>query len=464
MVAELDSDLFDPQQRLAYEKFVRNKGGVLWMLVGEGKTRPALMAAHEIIKESGHTCILVVARRAAFYDWEQEVATLQLEYKVRELENLPLNGIFTSPTIILASEGRIFEDLIQDMVRNLYRNKQLGCLISDEGWLYKNPKGKKHKGMRRWAELVPTILISGSIMTARDITDIYGQVAAAGRARSLAKTLTDFRSKFMTGIAATGQMAWSGGWFPKPGAYKQIMEAIEPFTHVYMPDVRRVETKSMIIKVKPTDEQLALIKELKETAALEGRFELTNMASIITKAQQISNGWIKSADGSIEYIPSDKIYRTELLFEQIMQETKYKVVVWCAFREDINRLMPAALKWSDKVATMQSGKPFEIELWNSDDCRICLATEASGSSVNHFAQVPYAIYFSQDSKWHSLQQSAGRHARRSSQHDTAYNIFLHTKKSLDAQVHYVVRASQHSERSFIKQMDVLSWLKGSGRG
>jgi hypothetical protein len=103
-------------------------------------------------------------------------------------------------------------------------------------------------------------------------------------------------------------------------------------------------------------------------------------------------------------------------------------------------------------------------LWKDKDCRICLATEASGSSVNHFAQVPYAIYFSQDTKWHSLQQSAGRHTRRSSQHTVAYNIFLHTEKFLDAQVYYTVRTSQQSERSFIRQMDVMAWLKGESKG
>lgn len=453
----------DPEQVKAYEKFAASNGGVLWMLVGEGKTRPALLTAHDVIKESGHTVMLVVARRAAFYDWEQEVATLQLGYKVRELENCPLNGIYTEPTIILVSEGRVYDDITQDMIRQLYLNKQLGFIILDEGWLYKNPRGLKHKAVRRWTELVPALILSGSIMTARDITDIFGQVAAVGRAKALGRTLTEFRSRYMMGIAAAaGQASWGGGWYPKPGGYKAIMEAIEPFTHVYMPDVRRVETKSSIIKVKPTEFQLAYIKELKETAALEGHFELTNMASIITKAQQISDGWIKNADGSINHIQSSKLKRLELLLEELMQ-TEYKVVVWCAFREDINRIMPIALDLSKKVATMQSGQAFDIEMWKQDDCRICLATEASGSSVNHFAQVPYGIYFSQDCKWHSLQQSSGRHARRSSEHDTAYNIFLHTEKSLDAQVHYVVRASQHSEKSFVKQMDVLQWLKG-GKG
>lgn len=453
---------FDKEQRIAYEKFVKQKGGILWMTVGEGKTRPALAAAYDLIKESGHTVILACVRRAAFYDWELEVATLQLPLKVREMENYGFNTIFTEPTLLLMSEGKAFHDLTQDLVRDLHIHKQLGVLILDEGWLYKNPTAQKHKAMRRWGELHPTILLSGSIMTARDITDIYGQVAVAGRGRKLAKNLTDFRTQYLTSIASPTAGGY-GGWYPKPGAYKAIMEKIEPFTHIYMPDVARVPTKIVILKVKPTKPQLDLLKELKETAAIEGLFELTQMSNIITKAQQISNGWLLGKDGFVYELESSKIQRLVALVEDIML-TEYRCVIWCAFRQDIKRLMPFMLKLSKKVATMQSKKPFDIELWKDKDCRICLATEASGSSVNHFAQVPYGIYFSQDTKWHSLQQSAGRHTRRSSQHSVAYNIFLHTEKFLDAQVYYTVRTSQQSERSFIRQMDVMAWLKGESKG
>lgn len=458
MIQTVASDIFDQQQQLAYEKLVSQEGGVLWMRVGEGKTRPALLAASDVILNlhEERPIILVVARRAAFYDWEQEVATLQLDMDVVALEDW--DGSFDSEkqTVVLVSEGKIFHDLTQDIIRGLYLNKLIGCIIADELWLYKNPTTQKHKALRRWTELVPAIGLSGSIMTARNITDIYGQVAVIGRSRVLAPTLTKFRQEYMLGIANPG--GWHE-WAPKRGGYEKIMERIAPFTHIYMPEIGRVKTKVHIIKVKPNERQLDLIKELKETAAIEGKFELTNMGNIITKAQQISNGWLKSSDNSVEYFPSSKVDRLNLLFEELMQ-TEFDVVVWCAFREDINRLMGIAHDHSKKVATLQSGTPFDVNLWSDPDCRICLATEASGSSINHFAQVPYAIYFSQDFKWHSLQQSSGRHTRRSSKHDTAYNIFLHSEKpALDSQVYYTVKQSQHSERSFIQRMDVQKWIQ-----
>lgn len=446
------SEIFDPPQQAAYDKLIAENGGIVWMNVGEGKTRVALMAGVQIAKDSRHRIVLVICRRAAFYDWEQEIATLQLEVDVEEIENYV--GFNKRVTIVLISDGMLLNEEVQQTLWGMYGDGEVGSIIVDELWLYKNPKAQKHLALRKWTDVVPTIGISGSIMTARDIVDIFGQVSAIGRMKQLAHSLTRFRETYQTGIAGN-----YFSWYPKPGAYKAIMEKIEPFTYIHMPRVSERKMRQNILKVFPTEHQLALFKELKETAAIEGKFELTNMANIVTKAQQISNGWLKGEKGDVDYIDSPKVDRTVALVEEILEQNERdKVVVWCAFREDINRLMSSMLDLS-KVATLQSGTEFNHDLWLRQSCRICLATMASGTSINHFAQVPYGIYFSQDFKWTSLQQSQGRHTRRSSLHESAYFTFLHTEKSLDSQVFYTVRTAQSSEASFIKQMDVLQWIK-----
>lgn len=456
-------DCFDLHQQKAYEKLIAEQGGIVWMRVGDGKTRPALFAAIQIARDGKYPLIIVIARRKAFYDWRNEIATLQLDADVYEIEQvaIPFLKTITKTTFVLVSEGKTISAITQQSIYDLHFNNSIGCIILDEGWLYKNPKSLKHQAVIQYTKLHPTILLSGSIMTARDIVDIYGQVTAAGKGNALALTLSKFRQEFQTGIG--GQYM---SWYPKPGAYKAIMSKIEPFTYIYMPkrDVR--ETKTIIRKVPASDRQLDLFKELKETAAVEGMFELSNVANITTKAQQISNGWLKGDNGQLEYFDSPKIERLLGLIDEILIEDKTnKVVVWCAFREDILRITQA-LNCSGldnqavgKIATLQSGTTFDRTLWKRPDCRICLATEASGISINDFAQVPYGIYFSQDFKWFHLQQSQGRHTRRSSLHPTAYFTFLHTEKSLDAQVYYTVKHAASSELSFIKQMDILQWLK-----
>jgi hypothetical protein len=436
-----------PQQAEAYKKMVREGGGVVWMRVGTGKTRVGLYSA---ISLAHSRAIIVVCRRAAFSDWASEVATLQLPHQVRNVEDVRFDEVFVEFTIVLVSEGMLLSAAIADTLTRLAQNDQVGAYIIDEGYLFKNPRSQKHKQLKSLCEDIPTILMSGSIMPARDLVDIYGQVELSGHGKRLAKHLSDFREQFQTGI-----QGHFFGWYPKQGAYKTIMERIEPFTYIYMPLKSDRKIQESILKVDPSAEQLAYFKELKETAAIEGKFELTNMATIALKAQQISNGWIKHEGNAIEWIDSPKLDRCVALIEEIIADGS-QVVVWCAFREDITRL---GEKLAHPVATLQSGKAFDIAGWNKGKYKICLATEASGSSVNHFAQVKYGIYFSQDTKWLSLQQSQGRHDRRSSQHNTCFFTFLHTKKSLDSQIYYTVRTSQSVEKGVIANLDVLQWLK-----
>lgn len=445
-----ESDIFYPQQLEAYNRVIAEDGGVVWMGIGAGKTRVGLMAAHKLAGSS--KCIVVFARREAFYDWVCEIATLQLPYKTYEVEQLSAIHNFTiERSIILVSNGMILNESVQWQLNKIKDQAELGAIIIDEGYLYKNPNAKSHKVLREFvSDDVSTIVLSGSIMTANDLVDIFGQVAVSGKMKRLSKNLTSFREEFQRGINDRGFMSW----YPKAGSYKTIMDRVEPFSYIYIPRKSQRVLQESILKVPATDAQLTYFQEIKKTAALEGKFELTNMANIVTKVQQISNGWIKDSDGLIDYIDSPKVDRCIALVREIV-ETGKKVVVWCAFREDISRLevnMPC------NVAIFQGGQKFNIEKWNKPDTMVCLATEASGSSVNHFAQVPYGIYFSQDYKWLSLQQSQGRHMRVNSQHPTTFFTFLHTEKSLDANVYYTVRVAASQERGFINEAEVRQWL------
>jgi hypothetical protein len=436
-----------PQQADAYRKMVRERGGVVWMRVGTGKTRVGLLSAIALAKAKA---IVAICRRAAFQDWENEIATLQLPHQVHNVENITLNQTFIEYTLILVSEGMLLSPAIQAVIDSLTRFQQVGAFIIDEAYMFKNPKSLKHRALLALRRDLPTIVMSGSIMPARDLLDIYGQVELSGHGPRLAKHLSSFRESFQTGIQ--GKFF---AWYPKKGAYSEIMNKIEPFTYIYMPRKSERKIEETILKVDPSQQQLDWFTELKKYAAIEGILELKNMATIAIKAQQISDGWVKHQDGSIEWIDSPKLQRCIALINEIVEGGE-KLVVWCAFREDLNRL---GEQLEYPIATLQSGKTFDAVGWQKGKYKLCLATEASGSSVNHFAQVPYGIYFSQDTKWLSLQQSQGRHDRVSSMHETCFFTFLHTKKSLDSQIYYVVRTAQSVEKGVITNLDVLQWLR-----
>lgn len=449
-----------PQQQDAFFKLIDNDGGVIFWKVGAGKTRIALISLYYILRgfapapKDFKRAIAIVCRRAAFDDWRNEIATLQFNWDVQEIENVDATKGLKSDTFILISDGKLISQITVATLQRLVTFQQVKGLIIDEGYLFANPKTLRHRAICTVSRRVPTVLLSGSIMSRRDLSQIYGQVAASGKGGLVASSLTRFRSIYQTGI----QGAFFA-YYPKPGAYKALMEKVAPFTHLYFPHEKEGTIKESIIKVHPTSRQLDYFKELKETFAVEGVVEFNSAATLVIKTQQVSNGWLKGEGEDVIEFPSNKVDRLVALVEELLA-AEQRCVIWCAFRYDIDRLFPtlSALK-NCNVATFRSGEVFDTAGWHAEKYNVCLATEASGSSVNHFAQVPYGIYFSQDWKWMSLNQSKGRHTRKSSRHQTTYFYYMHTDKSMDARVHYTVKISGASEKSFIKALDVNQWLK-----
>lgn len=403
--------------------------------------------------------IAVVCRRAAFYDWQQEIATLQLasDWETLAIEDVDLDTLFKRPTFILVSDGMLKNPEIIAALQSLINLKYLGALLIDEGYLYCNPASQRSIAVNKISRLIPTVVVSGSIMPARDLTQIYGQAVAANKNKRVAPTLTKFRQEYQKGISGN-----FFSYYPKPGAYRAIMEKMAPFTSLYMPLKNERERVESILRVAPNQTQKDYLLELKKTMAVEGYFETNSVLTCIQRGQQISNGWLKGKDGDVRYFQSSKVDRAVALVQEILASDEKQLVIWCAYREDIKRLRFALDAEgggkTPQIATLQSGERFDAEGWHAKKYAICLATEASGSSINHFAQCPNAIYFSQDFKWLNLQQSQGRTDRVSSAHPVCYYTFLHTDKTPDARVFYTVRGAAASERSFIKQFDVLSWM------
>lgn len=448
------SKIFHAAQQAAFNILTESNGGIVWHKAGEGKTRIGLVAGLCIANSCNCPILLFVGRRIAFLDIAIEIATLQIDCELIEIEKLSPNHKFRGATVLLMSWGMWKNTQIEGMVHHLI--PKIGCMVIDEGWLYKNPQSITCETARKIGSQVPTILMSGSIMPAKDITDIYGQVAVIGRAKTLARTLSDFRSKYMMGIREQYI-----SWFPKKGAYKQIISAIKPFTHIHFPpDIER-KLHVAIKRVAPTPLQSKYFKELKDFATIEDKLEVNHAGAVIIKAQQISDGWLKRDDGEIEYFESNKVKAVVAQIEEIFNGGENRIVVWCSFREDLERLEDELAPHFCNVAIfkLRGGIIFDVEGWkHSTHKAIVLATMSSGTSFNLFGQVPYAIYFSQDWKWLSLDQSQRRHVRKDSEHTITHFTFLHTEESLDSKIHYIVKSAASTERTFIRQLDVAQWV------
>lgn len=448
-----------PKQLKTATRLYRKGGGVIWWRVGTGKTRVAYAWFAMIAKPCEILPrFIVVCRREAFADWTNELKKMDLPWRtwVVDKESDIYDVRTTKPLVYLVSHGMLAK-LMEYFVG--YSAMVRGVAF-DEGFLYKNPQTKHCKAANRLSDAIgKAIVLSGSVMTARDLTDIYGQLYCINRHQSIARTLTEFRSRFLYRFqinpnASSQAVAWRAA----KGAGERITRLIKPLSSFYFPtnDQRKVVTD--IRTITPTTDQLRAFRELKEfyELSLQGRrIELKNAPSVIIKCQQISDGFV-NLDGEHISFTSSKM---DWLVSKVMELLAYgeRVVIWTAFRYTVQMILQRLQKLKVKAYGMTGGNHFDIQGWVRDG-QCAVATVSSGSSVNHFKDVAYAIYYSHSFRWLDMQQSRGRTNRTGSAHQTCFYYHLHTQGSLDTFVYQTVMGSQRAETEIIQQA-VNSWLQ-----
>lgn len=443
--------LLHQRQQEAVVKLHQSRGGIVWWKVGEGKTRIGLFlfaSLQALFNWQLPSICLVVCRRNAFLDWREEIERCFSSVSVYENE-IPSLPPGSQPVFLLISTGMMEKAKIASLQNNLF----IRFVILDELWLYANNKSARSKAAYLLTKNRKSVGLSGTIMKARDTSEVYSQAMAVQKHRYLADSITKFRSQYQK-----TKFIQAGGFpiaFAKKGSYKKIMAALEDVSDIHFPSGSRVITEQFH-NVEPTAKQKQYFHELKEFYSIdELDVEYDHVIVISTKAQQIANGWLKTEEGGILNIPSNKYQKLEDEIQDIIMGG-YRVVVWCAFRYDVKML---AAKLPFASVQMLAGHPFDVDTWRHGDARICLATEASGSSVNHFVDTPYAIYFSANYKWLDMQQSRGRTDRGSaSRHAQCFYKYLQVAGSMDSHVYRTALASGRDERKLITE-GVKLWLQ-----
>lgn len=466
-----------PQQKQTAITLLRStEGGCVWWRVGTGKTRIAYfffaMIAKQICKRPSN--FLVVCRREAFDDWKDEAKKMGLaDWQVFSMDSeldILCKDMIQPPfsSVILVSHGM----LAKLLPLILEYSAIIQGVAFDEGYLYKNSQTKHSKAAHKLSKQIGRALIlSGSVMTARNLEDVYGQLYAINRQQPIGRTLTHFRTLYRIEfkIGSTERTIAAN----RKGSARTIRKAISDRCSFYFPANNQRRIVESIRSIQPTKDQLKAFASLRENMWLDiGDQELIikNAPTLIIKCQQISDGFISITKTSLS--PSQKPITTltpvasAKLDYLVVQVTELltageKVVIWCAFRQSVRlvlqRLQREFRNSSIGIYSLLGGTKFNRNGWLKDG-QICVGTEASGSSVNFLKNCSYAIYYSMDCRWLSLQQSQGRTNRKDSEHHTCYYNFLQTRQSLDEHVYKLVRTSSREEQKLIMLEGVQSWL------
>lgn len=444
--------LLTKRQKKAAAKLYRNQGGCMWWRVGQGKTRIAYKWFAMIAKVK--SIFVVVCRREAFGDWVDEARKCKLPWTVVDYEKDLCKSANTK--VWLVSHGML-SSLLSSLLEYEY---QIEAIVFDEGFLYKNAGTLHCKAAHRLSEAIgKAAILSGSVMTAKNLEDVFGQLYAINRESTVARTLTDFRGKYMARFQI-GENPQAIRFTGKRGATQIVARKVRPIASTYFPNDEARRIIEDIHPIEATSQQRDLIQRLKEEyfISLKGKdLELRNAPSVIVKCQQISDGWIKMHDDSIINIPSGKLaYLVSKVAELV--SCGERVVIWCAFKHSVELILQSLQRLKLNAYGLTGGKSFDVVGWKRNG-QVAVCTEASGSSINHFSNCAYAIYYSMDYSWRNLVQSRGRTNRFDSTHTSCFYYYFHLRGSLDRFVYRTALSSGSKEKELIDLASgVKSWL------
>lgn len=421
----MTEDQLTAEQLRAATKLANGENGICWWKIGEGKTRIALAWMYLTLDEPRP---LIVCAPQAQRQWLDEVKLLGLDLRLR----------FISSGLLSKSNFSVLDFM------------NTNCIVVDELWMYKNPlTGKRGsnraKHVKQMTCRMPSIGLSGSLMTAGNIEDLYGQAKAMNLDKKLATSLTNFRTVFMI---ETNNWAGFIQRYPRKGAVEAIQHRLIDNVDIHFPKEVR-EVREIPVVVEPTAEQLAVKKELKKTYAYEKdnvQLELKNAITLLIKLQQVSDGFIRDSQGNFLSIESNKMYRLIELCSELLDSGE-RILVWVGFKRTA-RLLSKALPC--KTTILSGDGKFDVYGWREGKVRATIATVGSGSSLNDFANVRYSIFYSTSFSSINLLQAKGRTNRRSSLHNCAYYYFLSTDRFPDQHIYEMIDDNKTKEEIAIQ--------------
>lgn len=217
--------------------------------------------------------------------------------------------------------------------------------VYDEAHDFRTPGSKRTKlarGLRK--RLAYSRILTGTVADNSPL-HVYSQYELV-RPRCLGfQTFDDFKGRFAEYVV---ERTRGGRSYPRLGSYKnldQLRELVAPHSSVVLrEDVGDMpELVLSEVTFEMTVEQARAYRELRDQLILEleSGEEVTAVegGARLIKLQQIASGFVRDDTGVVhDVVPDEENPRLQALQRELEGWRGHKVIVWCAFREDIARV------------------------------------------------------------------------------------------------------------------------------
>lgn len=324
-----------------------------------------------------------------------------------------------------------------------WRSAAYGVII-DESYHVKGHRSARHLALRRICDNASAVIILNQDPYVKSVHDLWAQMRLVLGGSHL--TSQQLRSLYFV------QDLQGFGFHEKPTAAESYRARKDIDAHAifhWPASKRKVETRTVELSLTPKQKAAyqEVAQEMQVTCAGE-KVEYRHMMEKTTRLHQICGG-ILPLEKQVVMLPSCKIW----WLTGFLAREKGKVVVWCAYRAEVRRLVTLLERaLNEPVGTYMGGEKPDIY------ARVVVATTSMGVSTNAFSQFPTAIYFSQNWKLYYKSQSMGRNDREDSKHTTVRYFNLICRNTIDSYIFESLQARGVTARKLFDVKKITNFL------
>lgn len=411
----------------------------LFCKAGSGKT-PVII---EVIKEHPSLVWYILVRSSHLPTWLEEIG----KWTAWELADRPTEGATYTYHRSPATQHDFpcFIHLCKIDTLSLQRwrpdkEENYGVVI-DESYYVKGYRSARYRTARAWCDPACAVLLANQDPLPESLMDLWAQMRLViGSSHPRATEIRElYYKKDVRGF----------GFHELDNAVEQYRKRKDVQDHslFYSPaSEKRIHTRKILLPLSKL-QQLAYrsIKNSYEVRVEDETVEYRNGLEVMMRMHQVCGGCLPY-NMKLGYFQSAKV---DWLLRYITANPKQKVIVWCAYRHEVDRLYSLLPGSCAHKGTVVSGNP---------DACVHISTEHLGVSTNKYANFPTAIYFSEAWQYFLRSQSRGRIDRHNSKHSALTYIYLLCKDTIDEEIYAKMHTRREQTRKLFTTEEIKKFL------
>lgn len=459
--------------------------GFFWEM-GTGKSKPVIDTAAWLFSKGEIDGVLIFSDKGYYLTWYYDQIPIHMPANIphrltywgshvprnieKAIEDIMVAKDDCLDVLCINTEALSYERGLSIVRRFLSTHYTMGVI--DESTSIKNVASKKWKNLIRLRDqFAYRRILTGTPMTQGPL-DLFAQCEFLKKEALGFKSFVEFRSYFADMITIPVGRAQ----IPKVVRYKNT-EVLTRSVLAFSSRVTKEECLDLPAKlyetlyVEMTESQSLAYRRMQDEAVLmldQGLVTAVNGLTLLTKLHQICQGHVKDDNGVVIDFESGKIEAlldlTELVGDQ-------KVIIWCAFQRDVERVVDALTdkyKGTGKYAIDYYGKTTDGDrkenkdkFLNDPNCLWWVGTPASGGKSHTLIVSHHTVYYSNTFKLeHRLQSEDRNHRIGQTENVTIYDLAV--RNTIDIRVMRALKQKRDIATEIMDTNRLMRLLLGTG--